>query len=538
MINSSTKHSLKDVTRLLTPLRLKQDVFVGISLFLLGVLSRLPFSGKILYHWDSINFAFSLQHFDVAAGQPQVPGYILYVFLARLVNTFVNDAQLAMVGISIVSSGLAIAFLYALGSTMFNRAIGLLAALFLASSPLFWFYGEIALPHSLDTLLVIVVVWLLYRISQGQVGLAVPTAILLGVAGGLRPQTQVFLAPLILYAGWRLGWRRGLLALAVLVVVNLTWFVPLLWLNGGPVRYFEVMRNFSRTFNTTTSVLSGAGLWGLTRNLRKLGMYTLYGWGFALIPAVVAGVKVLRSFPGWQMSTLLKEKRFWFILLWIFPSLAYYALIHMGQQGLVFVFLPALLLLSAAGLYYLPWKQPLYRQLTIAALVAGNCVLFVVAPTYPLGGDRFKLLTADTLHQHDLYYQARLGAARQNFSKEHTLLLSSEWRFPQYYLPDYSLAPYKITSKWELGEGQPIMSAEDGVWLDGVEMNLVPDEHGFFYVLLFEDELLPFNQSPERQEWLSLPNGQQLAYMRFAPQERLYLGPGSYGIVANSSESK
>jgi hypothetical protein len=535
LIASSAEHSSQEVTTLLTQLRLKQDLAIGTGLFLLALLSRLPFPGQILYHWDSINFAFALQHFDVAAGQPHTPGYILYVFLAQLVNAAVNDAQLTLVGISVISSGLAVVFLYVLGLAMFNRVTGLLAALFLASSPLFWFYGEIALPHSLDALMVIVAVWLFYRVMQGETTLVVPAAIWLGISGGLRPQTQVFLMPLALYAGWRLGWRRSLVALGVLMVVDLAWFVPLIWLTGGLFRYLEVMRQFYLAFNTTTSIVSGGGLWGITRNLRKLGMYTLYGWSLALVPAIVAGIKELRSLPTWK-STLLKDARFWLMLCWVFPGLAFYVFVHMGQQGLVFVFLPALLLLSAAGIYYLAWTRPLYRRLAITALIIGNCAIFIAAPTYPLGGDRPKLLTVDTLRQLDAYYLPRFDAVRQNFSEEHTILLSSAWRYPEYYLPSYSLVPYEIVARWELGEGLPREQHEAEI--NGADMGLAPDSNGFFYVILFDDDLIAFNRSSERQEWFRLPNGQQLAYMRYTPQERLYLGPQSYGIVPATAAAR
>jgi hypothetical protein len=367
-------------------------------------------------------------------------------------------------------------------------------------------------------------------------GLAIPAAIWLAIAGGLRPQTELFLAPLALYACWGLGWRRGLVALGVLIIFSLAWLIPLFWLNGGPARYFEIMRAFTEDFNTTTSVFSGAGLFGLSRNLTKLTLYTLYGWGLALIPVLtVIALKIKNLTPTLLRSTL-KNTCFWFMLLWICPTLAYYILIHMGQQGLVFVFLPALLLLSAAGLYALPWSQPLYRQGVIAVLVVANTLIFVLAPTYPLSNERVKLLTAETLRLHDAYYDSRLEAVHQNFPATHTLILSSGWRFPQYYLSNYLLAPYEIIGRWELGEGSSTREGE--VWVNGADANLIPDREGFFYVILFDDNLAPFNQTPNRQEWLELPNGQKLVYMRFTPQERFYIGSQSYGVVAGTSEAQ
>lgn len=536
MIVSSAEQPVKNATQSVVTVNQKQEVWLWAGLFLLGAISRLPFVGQILYHWDSINFALSLQHFDVALGQPHVPGYILYVFLGQLVNALVGNPQNTLAGISVVSSGLAVASLYGLGRTMFNREIGLLAALLLASSPLYWFYGVIALPHSLDTFVVIVMVWLLYLIHRGHVWLAIPAAIWLAIGGGLRPQTELFLAPLALYAGWRLGWQRGIIALFVLVVFSLAWVIPLFWLNGGPDRYFEIMDGFTTDFNTTTSIFSGAGWWGLSRNLTKLTLYTLYGWSLAIIPAVLVAVVNLKRLSPNTLFSAFKNARVWFMLLWICPTMAYYIFIHMGQQGLVFVFLPALLLLSAAGVYQLKWSSPLYRQAAIAALVMVNVLIFVVAPTNPLGGDRFKLLTADTLRRHDDYYLSRIQAMRQNFPESQTIILSSEWRFPQYYLPNYLLAPFGIISKWELGEGQS--TQKDDIWVDGREVGLQPDQAGFFYVVIFDDDLAPFNQTPERVEWLPLPDGQKLAYMRFNAQDRFYLSSESYSVVSASTKNE
>lgn len=529
MIVSSAEQPSKNTTVTGAKLSLKGDVLIGVGLFILGLFSRLPFVGHVLYHWDSINFALGLQHFDVAAGQPHVPGYILYVFLGQLVNTLVNNSQVTLAGISVVSSGLAVAALYGLGRSMFNREIGLLGAFLLASSPLYWFYGEIALPHSLDAFAVILAVWLLYRIKQGQVGLAVPAAIWLAFAGGLRPQTELFMAPLALYACWRLGWRRGLAAAVVLIVCSLAWVIPLFWLSGGAARYFGIMQAFTAEFNTTTSVFSGGGLFGLSRNLIKLTLYTLYGWGIAIIPVVIlVALRFKRSTPN-MLRIVLKDSRFWFMVLWICPTLGYYVFIHMGQQGLVFVFLPALLLLSAGAVCLLEWPQSRYGQTAVAGLMMANAFIFILAPTYPLGTERVKLLTAETLRQHDAYYLSRLQALPQNFPETHTMLLSSSWRFPQYYLPHYLLAPYGIVARWELGEGSSTRTGE--VWVDGAQAGLTPDKDGFFYVVLFDDELLPFNHSPDHQEWLKLPDGEKLAYLRFTAAERLYIGPQYFGIV-------
>jgi len=497
------------------------------ALFLVGFLSRLPFTSRILYHWDSVNFALSLYHFDVAADQPQVPGYILYVLLGRLVNALVGDPQAALVGISLVSSGLAVAAFYLLGRTVFSRETGLIAALFLASSPLFWFYGEIALPHSLDTLAVILVTWMLYRVMRGETRFALPASVALAIAGGLRPQTQVFLMPLALFVAWQLGWRRALPAVVTMGFVDLFWFVPLVESAGGLFRYFEIFSGFAERFNQTSSVFS-AGMLGLQRNLRKLGMYTLYGWSLAVIPAIVYG---LGRIP--QSPSLLRRRRFWFLFLWVAPSVLYYTLIHMGQQGLVFVFLPALLLISAESLRRLIGKWRSVQWGIVQGVIALQAIIFLAFPSYPLGGDRFKILTWDTIRQHDQYYRERLEVVRQQFPPDQTVVIGAAWRHLEYYLSEYPLIRFSVIPKWELGEGRPAgehQKAEILAPSDLLDQSAASGEIG--YLLLFDDNLWSFLDTPQRASFVSLPGGGYMSYLTLTSDDRLYVDSDSFGLLA------
>jgi hypothetical protein len=517
----------------------KQDVFIAASLFVLSVLTRLPLIGEILYHWDAINFAKALERFDVWAGQPHVPGYILYVGVTKLVHLLLPDAQATLVAVSMVASALAIVFLYFLGRDIFNRTIGWMAALFLAASPLFWFYGVIALPHTLDAFVVIILVWLFYRILQGETHLVIPAAIGLGIAGGLRPQTQIFLLPLAVFAVWRTGLRRAFYAGLTLALVNLAWFIPLIWSTGGIRMYFYILGKYSANFNDTTSVFS-AGILGFSRNIRKLVMYSMYGWSLFAIPSFIGG-----ALFAWQeiikprehglverlASTLrgLNTPRFWFFVLWMAPSLAYYAFIHMGQQGLVFVFLPALLLFSAVAVDHFNRRRQSLVQLLVASFLIINGAIFLVAPTYPLGVDRFKLLTLDTIREHDKYYLARFEGVQNNFSPAHTLLITYEWVFSDYYLHYFPHIYYEIGARWEVGDGLPAI--RQGETVNAAGQGLRPDVDGYLYLVILDDDLLPYNLSKSREESIALTDGTQLHYVRFKPSEWVYLGPESFGLV-------
>lgn len=496
------------------------DIAVAAGIAVVVMLTRVPLRGTILYHWDSINFARALDRFDIAISQPHIPGYLLYVFLGRAVRWFVGDAQTALVAIAIVGSGLAAGMLYLLAADMFDRTVGAIAALGFASSPLFWFYGEIALPHALDAFLVITAVWLAWRILQGEQRLIVALAAWLALTGAIRPQSETFLAPLTLYALARAGRNRYLVpALMVWLIGNLAWLVPLLWLSGGPAAYAQTSREFYARFSDTTSIWTG-GLWGLRRNALKLGMYTAYGWSLGALALPLW----LRRSGRAQWS--LRDARVHLLLLWMLPALGVYLFVHMGQQGLVLVFLPALWLVSAALLCTLPAGA----TATVAALIiAGNAALFLFAPTFPLGGDRPKLLTVDTLRRHDDTVRTRIEAIRAHLPPAHTILLAASWRFAQYYLPEYPLVNYGIGSRWEVDEGRPTASTER--WIDPVRAGARADERQNVTIVLFDDDLTPFNRSADRLEWIPLADGERLAVLRTRAGEGLRLLPDSFQVA-------
>lgn len=496
-----------------------------VILFLATLASRIPFRSQILYHWDSVNFAYAMGEFSVAKEQPQPPGYIVYVWLCRAVDRLFGDAQTTMVWISVVASALAVVALYYLGRAMFDARAGRVAALFLATSPLFWFYGEIALPHSLDMLLVILGVWWLYETMQGKRRYLFPAIAVMAVAGGVRQQTLVFLAPLILFALRKVGWQRFIIAGALGIVICLAWFVPLMALNGGASGYFEAMGAFTDRFNATTSVLAGGGWWGVQRNLIKLTLYTLFGWSVALLPFAASLITRVRK-GEWPRRW---EKAIFFAL-WLLPTLVFYTIIHMGQQGLTFVFLPALLLWGARALVRLFESGSRQRLAAVtAALLAVNIGIFGLMPQYPLPTDRVRLLTRSTLVETDRYYADRFAAIEANFAPESTVILAANWHHVEYYMPRYTLLPMDVIAKWELGEGQVTNVADEHQELSGQDLGLRPNADSRISIVIFDEALSPFNDTPHLSRAIELAHGGQLQAFELLPDQYFYVGQ-TFGV--------
>ncbi|TEU11400.1 MAG: DUF2723 domain-containing protein [Anaerolineales bacterium] len=505
--------------------QLPHDTLLTIGLTLLTVLSRLPFRSQIMYHWDCINFAMALKEFNLAKEQPHPPGYILYVYVGRLVNSIVPDRAVALIFVSIVSSALAVVALFYLGRVTFDRKVGFIGALLLASSPLFWFYGEISLPHPLDAFLIVLSAWCFYRVMTGDHRHVIPAAILLAIAGGFRQQTLVMMTPLALFAVRKV--KPGLLALAVSVggVICVGWFVPLVQSQGGLKTYLELSKAFSDRFMTTTSVLQGAGWWGMRRNLIKLGMYTLYAWNLSLIPGLLyIGLRLWHRPQSWNLEKVI------FFLLWIVPFSAFYAFVHMGQQGQVFVFLPALLLISAVGLVRLLARWPRWPIVTAVILVTVNVSIFCLAPEYLPSADRARLLTRATLANSDRYYLDRFKAIKESFAPESTAILAANWHHVEYYLPEYVRLPFGVISKWEKGEGNPLGSSR-GIVATPTEIGLQPNLEGQTAVVIFDPELAPFNEAPTLTQRLPLEHGDALYYFVLTGDQVLHYGAHSFGVT-------
>lgn len=473
----------------------------------IALMSRLPFQSRFLYHWDSVNFAFALDRFDVAQGQPHAPGYLLYVLIGHVALWITGDPQTGYVLLAMLGSALSVAALYELGRRMWDVRVGWISALLLLSSPLFWFYGEVALPHALDALAVIVAALLSWRVWQDERRTALGLALWLGLAGGFRPQTLVFLFPLAVVACSRLPFRWMVGSTAILGVTGLAWLIPLLVLSGGVANYFTILSGYSEHFNRSTSVFLGAGWSGISYNLNKLVRYTLWGWALGIFPAVL-GLWLLRR----PLHAVLRSWRVWFLVLWAAPCLLFYTLIHMGQQGLIFVYLPILMLISARASVALSerWR---WGILFITACVAGNALLFIFAPSYLLP-NRFKVLSQATINEHDMFIQGQIEAVRNDLPPD-AVLLSDQWRFPQYYLPDVTLVPYNH------GE-----DSEENIPQLG-DMTIVDNTLALAW---YEPALDEANLSQDRTQVLRDYNGVQLRVLRRNADEQFYVTPEGFGI--------
>lgn len=414
--------------------------WIALALFLLTLVLRLPFRSQTLNDWDSVNHALALTTYNVVEHRPQPPGYILYIGAARLVNFVFPDEQTALVVVSILACAGAVATLFLLGTRLATKEIGLIAALLLLTCPAFWFDSEVALPYVVEGCASLVVATLLYRVLQGEQRLTMLTAVVFAISVGLRQQLALFFAPLVIYAYWKYSWRIRLEAMAWFGFVCALWFFPLAWSAGGIAEYLTALRNLNTAFSSEYVLLGSGGEEGILRNGLRVGAYTAYAMNFAAIPLLIGGAQI--ALARWRRDGIrfwLADQRILFFALWILPGVIFYLFFHMGSPGLIYVFLSALYLLAAFGLHRLWHANPRALVLAVLFLCAANLFVFFGTPPDLYLGRPLRVLNYSSLLAHDRDLTARVQAIDTQFDPQTTLILATDWRFAEYYLPDYRI---------------------------------------------------------------------------------------------------
>ncbi len=452
------------------------DVLLALGLSLLTVLSRLPYRARMLYNWDAVQFALAIKEFDVAKHQPHPPGYFLYVLLGRLLDGLLNDPNAAYVALAVLFSGATTFVVFFLARALYDRLTAVAASSLLAVSPLFWFYGEVGLTYAGEALLASAVAYLAYQALHGSERHVYLSAFYLGLAGGMRQSILLLLFPLWLGCVMigRRSLRTLLLGLGAMAAAVLTWFLPMVWLTGGLARYIEAFSELLSSVVGPTSVFGAETVDVTLAQFRYLLASTVVGLGPLLL--ILLALPFYRRRHGWGRAE-------WFLLAWIAPPVAFYALVHFGQAGYVLTFLPALVILLSRVLvtYLQAQAQRLSRpearwalvSSVLLALVLTNGAFFVSAKPLPRDFDGEKpgsrvgrlvnLVKADAhdwiwsrtaaaLREHEEVVESYVSAIRGRYDPAETVILtelgnprSYPWlRHAMFYLNDYPIYQLRL----------------------------------------------------------------------------------------------
>lgn len=438
------------------------------------LVTRLPFVARRLWDHDSVQFALGVEHYDLAAHQPHPPGYPLYIALLKVLALVGVSPGSGMVALTLIASAGGAACMPLLVARLLESPVSeeesvfgsaLLAAALFVFNPLLWFYGELPLLYAVEGALTVVLAWAAARMGLGT-GAVVWAAVLLALAGGLRPSSLVLLAPMFLFGLWR-TWRKGavkpagiLLAAAVGGGLVLAWALPLFAAAGGYAAWKHINDEHFRTLLPTTSVLYGAGIGALRHNalvIAKWAVQGLFPGAVVLLWWMVRAPSRVREGVGSLANPFVN--RLGFVLAWGLPAILFFALFHITKAGYTLVYLPALLV--GLVLFVAPFK-PSWKSAGAVALI--GAALYFVGPSRVAGEPWWQIPWRDEFHASEIRgFESELDSVRAiagRFSPASTVLVTVElagggdggasgflysWhRHLQWYLPAFtvlSLAP-------------------------------------------------------------------------------------------------
>jgi hypothetical protein len=407
-----------------------------VALMSVTFLCRIPFRAHIPYGLDSIQFVLGVQHFDVRLHQPHPPGYFLFVMAGRLTNLVLGDPNRSFVAMNVVFSSLCVWVVFQLGVELFGLESGLVSAVLLATSPTFWFHGEVALSNMLDCLLVSGLALLCWRILQGQHRLSYLAAAVLGFAGGVRQNTLAFMLLLFLFAIARTGMRRIALSIAVLLTIVAAWYFPMVYLSGGLTGYQAALRD-----HWLNSNWHGLTLEWLPFNSICVGYFLLLGTGAGSL-FLLLGFLFRLEVQGWR--ALARQERAQFFTAWLIPPLLFFTLVysHPTQTGHSLIYLPAVLILLPAAVRQTlkticrSWSQPALERgavFVMICLTLCNLYVFLLMNT---------AVSQGAIRRYESEVQELASQIRRSFPPEETILISSDFMFNGYrefmfQLPEY-----------------------------------------------------------------------------------------------------
>ncbi|MBT0652956.1 ArnT family glycosyltransferase [Geomobilimonas luticola] len=413
----------------------RDTVLTLLGLFFLTVATRIPFTSKFLYHIDSVNYALALERYDITVHQPHPPGYFLYVMLGRLFYLFIGDANAALVTMSIVFSGLTVVVIYLLTEDMYDSKTGGIAACFAITSPNLWFHGEVALSYGIEAFFSALVGWFCWKLYTGRYQYIWISVLALGIAGGIRQNTVVFLFPLWLFAVRKAPLRKIIASIGLLGVVCFSWFAPMVNMTGGWNAYTGAFRELME-FTTRHNSVFDRGWVAFKLYSQTLYDFTIYSAGSGILAIGFAAYVRLRKKTPQATSG---SNVCLFIAAWSLPSFIFYLLIfiHPANPGYALIFTPPLLVISASATVYM--CKELHRLVDHDITAALILVLLLINTGVFMYSSY--MISWKTIKNHDRDIELMVEDMR-SFDPNTTVFIGNNYVFYgfrqiMYYLPQY-----------------------------------------------------------------------------------------------------
>ena len=519
----------------------KQDIMIASGLFLLGLLTRIPFAGDMIYHSDSVRFALAMKQYDVGQMRPHAPGYIIYVALAKFIDFFTDDARTSLIGISVFASAATLSVLYLLAKKMYGKTNGIICCLILLTSPLFWFNGEMPFTYALEGLLCTIFGLTCYGMLVGEKKWLFFAAISMGLATGVRQHIIIMFLPMWLYALKNCSIKQIVISFLIFGVVCLAWFIPMIMFSGGLTAYLTALEAQYMTWVVHPAPI----LFKLKLRGAIFLKFIIYSFGLGLFPMIY--------YFGYffKPSAIVNDTRLKFICLWIFPLTLFYIGFNLYNPGHIVVLLPPVFIYLADSIRGLSidfedafkniFSGNLYKRIKFLKMVFSFKSIAYLTTVILIVINIWIFLFKDTpvsyaaIQKGDLQLAELVRLTEKNFDNKQTAILACRFSTQAgFYLPDYRIyCPFPlIFSESELPiDAQNLyisfhyQTTPKTFWIPtNFEIEPIALPAGIDTLVLWEKELSEYYQVTNRplKEIDSTITDDRIYYLSIEPGERIY----------------
>ena len=412
------------------------DRQIAALLFVVSALARIPYRSEHLFHGDSYGLAAGVLYTLTA----HPPGFIGYCALVRFAYLFAGDVNLAFVIVNVLATAMATALTWLLGRHLFDRNVGIIAALIYATSLNTSYFAEVALSYAAEGAFATaagLTAWLAVR--RNSFAWLIAHSAVLAIGGSVRQTTLAFLFPLWLWVVWRAvpRWRQRAAAAVVLVVIVALWSIP----NAQHLRKYWDQRNIgypASVYNLQVGMAqfydsSQFGAVGYERPRPRLHWplveLGVAAWNRVHPPAADARVEIRNASAGnalrmlrYQVAKLMfygvlsmglatlfvlaalsrnvrttfGRDRWIFLGLWILPPALFFALNHFGAWGYLLIFLAAIAVIAAQSVVTI-FRSTAERVLVVVTIALLNVAVFMLMSPRPETNDRNRVINVALL---------------------------------------------------------------------------------------------------------------------------------------------
>lgn len=392
-------------------------------------------------HWDGPDYTIALIHYSLAGQTPSAPGYPLYIAIGKIFFLFFKDPHFAILMVSVFFAGIGAVIFYKTGEIIFNKTVGIIAAILFLSSPTLYFFGITANPYGILPITAALVVIITYLIWSKKVNLGITLGLVLSFAIGIRPQDAMFLLPLAIFGFFGLTKNEKYKSIFAFLIFFLAWFIPLIDTAGGLKSYLGFILPFFQSGDKPN--ISISRIVYVSPIIIKGYFLTLGFTGIFLIYPILQIYKLAKKskfFSSKRKITLIT-----IFILWILPSFLFNVFIRSDHAAHQMTYLSALIMLSA----YAIWKSTDKHKIILTSLLV--IVVCFNLYTFFRNRDPKNILpyVSQSYHyseiaKNDVRLSSIVSYIKNNYSAKSTLIETDPeiFRPVTYYLTNFNIYAY------------------------------------------------------------------------------------------------